>query len=69
MGDPPKHPECRGLRMALEIETQGAFIFREATGPRRHKGLTGANSASGFHRECFDPVPQPSQEQPMKMCP
>jgi hypothetical protein len=55
--------------MALEIETQGAFIFRETTGPRRHKGLTGANSASGYHRERFDRMLLFSIGHPLEMCP
>jgi len=40
--------------MALEIETQGEFIFQATTGARLYQGLTGANSASGSHREDFD---------------
>jgi hypothetical protein len=44
--------------MALETETQGAFIFQAKTGARPNKGLTGANSASGYHRERFDFLPQ-----------
>jgi len=55
--------------MALEIETQGAFIFRWRTGARWNQGLTGANSASGFHRERFDFWPQSSLEQPLEMWP
>ena len=55
--------------MALEIETQGAFIFREMTGARLNQGLTGANSASGFHCECFDPVLLFSMGQPLEVCP
>jgi hypothetical protein len=55
--------------MALEIETQGAFIFRGRTGPRRHKGLTGANSASGFHRERFDPMLEFFLGSPLEMSP
>jgi len=55
--------------MALEIETQGAFIFRGTTGPRRHKDLTGADSASGYHRERFYQVLLFSMGQPLEMCP
>ena len=55
--------------MALEIETQGAFIFREMTGARLNQGLTGANSASGYHRERFDFLPQSSLGQPLEMWP
>lgn len=69
MGRPPTGPGCRGLRMALEIETQGGFIFREKTGARLNQGLTGANSASGFHCKCFDPVLLFSIGQSLEMCP
>lgn len=55
--------------MALETETQGAFIFQGTTGPRPNKALTGANSASGYHRERFDFLPQSSLGQPLEMWP
>jgi hypothetical protein len=55
--------------MALEIETQGGFIFRAMTRARLNQGLTGANSASGFHCECFNPVLLFSMVQPLEMWP
>jgi len=64
MGGPPKHPEYRGLRVALEIETQGAFIFRATAGARWNQGLTGVFLASGFH-----PSLPSSLGEPLKMCP
>ena len=69
MGEPAATAKCRGLRVALEIETQGEFIFQATTGTRRHKGLTGANSASGYHREGFGRVLLFSMGQPLEMCP
>jgi len=53
----------------LEIATQGGFIFQAMTKPRLKQGLTGANSASGFHCKCFDPVLLFSMVQPLEMWP
>lgn len=55
--------------MALEIETQGGFIFQTMTKRRLKQGLTGANLASGFHCECFDHVLLFSMVQPLEMWP
>lgn len=55
--------------MALEIETQGGFIFQAMTKPRLKQDLTGANSASGFHCECFDPALLFLMVQPLEMWP
>jgi len=57
------------LRVELEIATQGGFIFQAMTKPRLKQGLTGANSASGFHCKCFDPVLLFSMVQPLEMWP
>jgi predicted cupin superfamily sugar epimerase len=55
--------------MALEIATQGGFIFQATTEPRRNQGLTGVFPASGFDYEDFNLASLRAVGKSLEMCP